>query len=114
MPFSIIHYHYLLDKCQSIQTSTLEHGAGEILQSLGHQRSELTESGGRVRRVWVQTLPTPWSEGVLLLHLHLLTGSCWDVVVDSLVMVIHSYCQHFLGIGLANNVLIEVGIDLFE
>lgn len=79
-----------------------------------HQPSKLLESSECAWRVGVQILPTPWSERVLLLHFHLLTGSCWDVVVDSLVMVIHSYCQDFLGIGLANNILIEVGIDLYE
>ena len=61
----------------------------------------------------VRSLPTPWREGGLLLHLHLLPASGGDIVVDPLVMVIHSYCQDLLGIGLANNILIEVGIDLF-
>lgn len=59
-------------------------------------------------------LLTPGSEGVLFLHLHLLPAARRDVVVDPLVVVVHSHRQHLLGIRLANYILIQVGIDLVE
>lgn len=51
-------------------------------------------------------------EGRLLLHFHLLPTSGWDVVVDALVVVVHRHCQHLLGVRLADDVLVEVSIDL--
>lgn len=56
--------------------------------------------------------PTSRCEGRLLLHFHLLPTSGWDVVVDALVVVVHRHCQHLLGVRLADDVLVEVSVDL--
>lgn len=57
-------------------------------------------------------IPTSRCEGRLLLHFHLLPTSGWDVVVDALVVVVHRHCQHLLGVRLADDVLVEVSVDL--
>lgn len=38
----------------------------------------------------------------------------WDVVVDPLVVVVHSHRQRLFGTFLANNVLIQVFVDLLR
>lgn len=57
---------------------------------------------------------TSWCQGSLLFNFSLLSQSSWDIVVNSLVMIIHSNRKHLFGERLANNILVEVVIDLEE
>lgn len=60
----------------------------------------------------MRTTLTTRSERRLLLHLHLLPTSSWDVVVDALVVIVHGHRQHLLGVGLADDILVQVREDL--
>lgn len=81
-------------------------GEGHFRQMKYRVKLEIDSSG-------IGTVPTSWSKRGLLLHLRLWLGArSRKVIVDALVVVVNSYRQHFLCIGLSNNVLIQVGIDL--
>lgn len=55
---------------------------------------------------------TPGRNGGMFLRFGRLSSGWRDVVVDSFVVIVDRHRQHLLSMGLANNILIQIGIDL--